>query len=145
VTIARRSCGDKKLAKLGYGFAVVKPVRKGAKRERLDLGPGFLRRGSVGHDTRQVRDFGNPTAVVLLLKLNSQHVVSSVCGLSSAVLSVVNIYHNGLLLCRNHFGWQEKEMVWMAPAPGGKKVGKVPGCRSNHEFLTISDRIIPLI
>ncbi len=66
-----RSCSDKKRAELGYGFAMVKPVRKGAKCKRLDLGLGFLRRGSVGHDPCQVGDFGNPTAVVLLLKLNS--------------------------------------------------------------------------
>ena len=71
LSMATRSCGDKKLSELGYGFAVLKPVRKRSKGERFNRGFGFFRRVAVSHDSRQLGDFGNPSTVTLLLKLNS--------------------------------------------------------------------------
>ena len=65
------SCSDKELAELGDGFPVFKPIGERAKGERFNLSPGFFPGSTVGHDTRQGRDFGNPTAVVLVIKLDA--------------------------------------------------------------------------
>ena len=67
---------------------MIKPVCEGSKRKRFDLGLSFLPRVAVGHHPCQVGDFGNPTAVVLLLKLNAQHVVPSVSWIGKC-----NVFH----------------------------------------------------
>jgi len=71
VTIAIGSCSDKELAELGDGFPVFEPVGERAKGERFNLGPGFILGSTVGHDTGQGCDFGNPTAVILAIKLDA--------------------------------------------------------------------------
>ena len=53
-------------------FPIFKPVSEYAKSERFDLASGFLLRRAVAHHTGERRNFGNPSAVVFLLKLNFQ-------------------------------------------------------------------------
>ena len=46
------------------------PVSKEPKSERFDLASSFFLRLAVAHQTGKCRDFGNPPAIIFLLKLN---------------------------------------------------------------------------
>ena len=47
---------------------MIEAVGKDAQGERLDVSDGRIPALRVGHDTGQVRDFGDPPAVVLTLE-----------------------------------------------------------------------------
>ena len=49
---------------------MIEAIRKDAKGERLDVSNGLIPTLPVGEDTGQVRDFGDPSAVVLALELD---------------------------------------------------------------------------
>jgi len=49
---------------------MIEAVGKDAQGERLHMSNGLIPALCVGHDTGQVRDFGNPAAVVLALELD---------------------------------------------------------------------------
>ncbi len=70
-SIATGSCGNKKLADLRYGFAMVESVGKSSQSEGFNLGLGFFACRPVGHNPRQRGDLGNPPTVVLLLEFDS--------------------------------------------------------------------------
>ncbi len=51
---------------------MLKPIRNNPQRERLDLGFCFGGRFRIDQHAGQVRDFGDPTAVLFLLELDGE-------------------------------------------------------------------------
>jgi hypothetical protein len=58
--------------KLGGRFLMLKPLGDDAKGECLNASHCFVAVGTIAHDARQIRHFGQPPAITFPIKLNRE-------------------------------------------------------------------------